>query len=75
MSEGNETRYVVQHESCECKCGLDESVCNTKQKWNHDECQCECKELDDWSSCKNDYVWNSSTCIANIIMHVKLTNI
>ena len=37
-------------------------VCNSKQKWNHDECRCECRELDDWGSCKNDYIWNSSTC-------------
>ena len=20
------------------------------------------KELDDWSSCKDDYIWNPSTC-------------
>ena len=24
----NETRVLVQHESCECKCGLNESACN-----------------------------------------------
>ena len=36
--------------------------CNSQQKWNHDECRCECKELDDWSSWKNDYIWNFSTC-------------
>ena len=40
----NETRFSVQYEWCECKCGLNESVCNLKQKWNHDEYQCECKE-------------------------------
>ena len=34
----NETKFLVQHESCECKCGLNESVCNSKQKWNHNEC-------------------------------------
>ena len=49
-------------ESCECKFGLNKSVCNSKQKWNHDECQCECKELDDWSSCKDHYICNPSTC-------------
>ena len=32
MSKVNETRLLVQHESCECKCGLNESVCNSKQK-------------------------------------------
>ena len=39
----NETKFLVQHESYECKCGLNESVCNSKRKWNHDECQRECK--------------------------------
>ena len=47
MSDVNGTRFLVQHESYECKYELNESVCNSKQKWNHYECQCECKELDD----------------------------
>ena len=29
---------------------------------NHDECRCECKEFNDWSSCRNDYIWNPTTC-------------
>ena len=37
-------------------------MCNSKQKWNHDERQYECKESDDWSSCKDDYIWNPSPC-------------
>ena len=57
-----ETRFLVQHELCNGKCGLNESVCKSKQKWNHDECRCECKELDDWGSCKTDYMWNARTC-------------
>ena len=28
----NETRILVQHESFECKCGLNKSVCNSKNK-------------------------------------------
>ena len=28
MSRLNETRFLVQHESCDCKCRLNESVCN-----------------------------------------------
>ena len=62
MSGVNETRFLVEHESFECKCELNESVCNSKQEWNHDECQCECKGLDDWSSCEDDYIQNPSTC-------------
>ena len=32
------------------------SACNSKQKWNNYKCWCEHKELDDWSSCKDDYM-------------------
>ena len=59
MSSVKETRFLVHHGSCESKCRFNES---RNQKWNHDDCQCECKELDDWSSCKDDYMWNPSTC-------------
>ena len=31
MSWVNETRFLAQHELRECKCGLNESVCNSKQ--------------------------------------------
>ena len=41
---------------------MNESVCNLKQKWNHDEYQSECKELDDWSCYNNDCMGNPSTC-------------
>ena len=45
MSGVNKTRFLVHHGSCKCKCRLNESVCNSKQKWNNDECWCEYKEL------------------------------
>ena len=32
----NETRYIEWHESRKCKCRLDASVCNNKQRWNKD---------------------------------------
>ena len=32
MSVVIETRFLAQHESCVCKCGLNKSVCNSKQK-------------------------------------------
>ena len=41
---------------------LNEDVYSSKQKWNHDERHCECTELDDWSSCKDNCMWNPSTC-------------
>ena len=66
MLRVNETRLLVQHESGGCKCRLNKSVFNAnqtgrKKKKKQDEFWCECKKLDDWSSCKNDYMWNSST--------------
>ena len=58
----NEIWLLVQYESCECKCRLNKSVRNPKQKKNHHKFWCECKELNDLSSCKNDYMCNPSTC-------------
>ena len=37
----NETRFTVQYNFHECKCGLNKSVYNSKKKLNSDECQCE----------------------------------
>ena len=36
MSRTNETRHTSWHESCICKCRLETSVCNDKQRWNND---------------------------------------
>ena len=36
MSRTNETRQIEWHETCKCKCRLDGSVCNNKQRWNDD---------------------------------------
>ena len=71
----NETRFLVQHESCECKRGLKEKVRNSKQEWNHSECWCECKELDGWGSCKNYYIGILACVVVNVIKHAKLMNI
>ena len=60
MSRVHETRFLVHPESCQC--GPNESVCNSKQKWNHDKCPCNCKKFDGWVSCKNDFMWSPSTC-------------
>ena len=56
----NETGFLVQRESCECKCGLNESISNSKQKWNPYECQCDCEELDDRGSYEDYYMGNPS---------------
>ena len=59
----NETRNVLWHESCECVCLLNSSVCNNKQIWNSDTCRCDCNE--DFSgivNCTKEYMRNPSTC-------------
>ena len=38
MSRTNETRHIKWHETCKCKCRLDTSACNNKQRWNDDKC-------------------------------------
>ena len=59
----NETRNVLWHESCNCVCRLNSSVCNSKQIWNGDTCRCDCNE--DFAgiiNCAKGYMWNPSTC-------------
>ena len=62
MSRTNETRHTEQHKTCKCKCRLDSSVCNNKQRWNEDKCRCECKELIDKGICDKGFIWNPSNC-------------
>ena len=62
MSRNYETRHKKWHEACKCKCRLDASVFNNKQRWNDDQCRCECKELIDNGVCDKGYAWNPSNC-------------
>ena len=62
MSRINETKHIECHETCQCKCRLDASVCNNKQWWNDDKYRCECKELIDKCACVRGYIWNPSNC-------------
>ena len=62
MSRTNETRHIKWHKTCKCKCRLDASVCNNKQRWNKDKCRCECKELIDKEICDKRFIWNPSNC-------------
>ena len=51
------------HETCKCKCKLDASVCNNKQRWNEDKYRCECREeLIDKERCDKGLIWNPSDC-------------
>ena len=60
MSRTNETRHIEWHEMCKCKCRLDASVCNNKQRWNDDNSRCECKEFIDKGVCDKGFIWNPS---------------
>ena len=65
MSRTNETRHKKWHETCKCKCRLDASVCNNKQRWNNGKCRCECKELIDKGICDKRFTWNPSNSVIN----------
>ena len=62
MSRTNERRHAEWHDTCKCKCRLDASICNNKQRWNDDKCRCECKELIDKDVCDNGTIWNPGNC-------------
>ena len=61
MSRTNETRYIKWHETCKCKCRLDASFCNNKQRWNEDKCRCECWLIKVYV-CGKGFIWNPSNC-------------
>ena len=62
MSRTNETRHIEWHETCKCKCRLDASAFNNKQRWNDDKRRCECKELIGKGVCYKGFIWNPSNC-------------
>ena len=62
MSRTNETRHIKSYKTCKCRCRLDASICNNKQRWNNDKCRCERKELIDKGVCDKEFIWNPSNC-------------
>ena len=62
MSRTNETRHIEWYKTCKCKCRLDASVCNNKQRWNEDKCRCECKKLTDKGMFDKGFIWNPGNC-------------
>ena len=51
----------MAYETWKCKCRLDASVCNNKQRWNDNKCKRECKELINKGVCDKGSIWNPST--------------
>ena len=74
MSRPKETRHIKWHETCKCKCRLDASVCNDKQRWNDYRCRCECKELIDKGYAIRDLFGILVNVSVNVVNHVKLEN-
>ena len=52
---------MTEHISCDCKCELNSTTCNSNQEWNNKTCPCECKN---YCKFKKDYSWNPSTYIS-----------
>ena len=68
----NETRNVLWHESCQCVCLLNSSICNSQQIWNSDTCRCNCNEnFAGIINCTKGYMWNPSTCACECDMWCK----
>ena len=59
MTLTNTAKQIEWHESCNCVCKLNSTVCNNKQKWNENKCRCECLVN---KKCDNDFIWNISNC-------------
>ena len=62
MSTTIETRHIKWHKTCKCKCRVDSTVSNNKQRWNEDKCRCKCKELTDKGACDKGFICNPSNC-------------
>ena len=63
MSQINETREIIWHETCKCVCRLTLAICNNRQIRNEDKCRCKCKEdLVNKMVCDKGYIWNPSNC-------------
>ena len=75
MSRSNETRHIKWQETCKCKCRLDASVSNNKQRWNNDKCWCGCKELIDKACVTKDLFGILVIVSANMINRVMLVSI
>ena len=61
VSWNNQTKHIKWYKTCKCKCRLDSSVCNNKQRCNEGKCRCECREeLVDKKRCDKGFIWNPS---------------
>ena len=55
----NESKTLVKHVSCKCKCKSDGRKCNSDQWWSNNKCWYECKNN---HVCEKYYIWNPAPC-------------
>ena len=71
MSRTNETRYMKLHQTCKCKCRLDASIFNNKQRWNNDKCRYKCKESIYSGRLNKGFIWKPSKSECECALHKK----
>ena len=62
MPKTNEKKYIKWHDTFKCKCRLDASACNNKERWNNDKCRDECKKWIGKGICNKEFICNPSNC-------------
>ena len=63
MSRINETRQILLHETCKCRCRLRVAICNSKLIWNDGKCRCKYREdLGDKIVSDKGFSWNPDNC-------------
>ena len=68
ITNKDKAKEMAEHISCDCKCKLSSTTCNSKQKWSNKACQYECES---YHKCEKNYSWNSSTCICENSKYLK----
>ena len=68
ITNKDEAKAMAENISCACKCKLNSTKCNSKQKWTNKTCQCERKNS---RKCNEDYSWNPGACICENSKYLK----
>ena len=68
ITNKDEAKAMTEQISCDCKCRLNSTICNSNRKWNNKTCQCECKN---YHMCEKDYSLNRMTCICESSKYLK----
>ena len=55
ITRTKESKNLIKHISCKCKCKFDCSKCNLNQKWSNDKYWCKCKNSRE-NVCKKGYI-------------------